>query len=89
VESAASGLWVGLTAGLEALGKELPIPLSTTAIGALANYVSTFNTAFQPMNINFGIIDTLPQRIKDKQKRAEAIYNRSMEVIDELIKGLQ
>lgn len=40
-----------------------------TMIGALAKYISTPNSKFQPMNANFGILPELPERIKDKKQR--------------------
>ena len=43
---------------------------TVTAIGALAHYVSDRTVAsFQPMNVNFGIIAPLEQRVRDVYKR--------------------
>ena len=50
-------------------------------IGALAKYISSENTNFQPMNANFGIIPELEERIKDKQKRYEKLAERSLDII--------
>ncbi|MCL2546685.1 MAG: methylenetetrahydrofolate--tRNA-(uracil(54)-C(5))-methyltransferase (FADH(2)-oxidizing) TrmFO [Oscillospiraceae bacterium] len=69
VESCASGL-------VAALGIEFP---ETTAIGALAHYIS--NPAivnFQPMNINFGLLPPLEQRIRDKRERYRTISERAL-----------
>ena len=50
-----------------------------TAIGALGAYISDESvTNFQPMNVNFGIMEALPERIRDKRERAEAIAARSL-----------
>ena len=38
-------------------------------IGALAQYISTSNEKFQPMNANFGILKPLDVKIKDKKER--------------------
>ena len=38
-------------------------------IGALADYISTENDKFQPMNANFGILPELETRIKDNIER--------------------
>lgn len=86
VESASSGLLCGLNAARILNGEE-PIDFTTkTAIGALSNYVSLgSNTAFQPMNVNFGIIDSLDERIRDKKERYERISRRALEVLKEKV----
>jgi methylenetetrahydrofolate--tRNA-(uracil-5-)-methyltransferase len=67
LESAASGWLSGVNAALAALGGE---PLSmpgTTAIGSLARYISNpLNLKFQPMNVNFGIMDPYTANSKTK-----------------------
>lgn len=83
VESAASGLIAGRAAANAILSRGNDIPSARTAIGALARYVSnTAITDFQPMNINFGIMEALPERIKDKKLKAEKTALRSLEEID-------
>ncbi len=79
VESAASGLLAGLSVAAKMQGKE-PIAFSSqTAIGALGNYISNQSiTNFQPMNINFGIMEPLNERIRDKRQKAEAIAHRAL-----------
>ena len=69
VESASSGLLAGLNMGRIMSGKE-PIDFpKDTAIGALAHYVSDPTvTDFQPMNVNFGIMNALDRRVKGKKK---------------------
>ena len=47
-------------------------------IGALANYVSSENDNFQPMNANFGILPNLNEKIKDKKVRYEKLSQRSL-----------
>lgn len=54
-------------------------------IGALADYISTENTNFQPMNANFGILPDLGERIKDKKLRYETLAKRSLEKIDKIM----
>ena len=79
VESAASGLIAGLSAASALLQKKMPHFDAKTAIGALGAYISNESvTNFQPMNINFGIMEALPERIRDKRERAEAIAARSL-----------
>lgn len=79
VESAASGLIAGLSAASALLQKKMPHFDAKTAIGALGAYISNESvTNFQPMNVNFGIMEALPERIRDKRERAEAIAARSL-----------
>ncbi|MBO4293277.1 MAG: methylenetetrahydrofolate--tRNA-(uracil(54)-C(5))-methyltransferase (FADH(2)-oxidizing) TrmFO [Clostridia bacterium] len=52
----------------------------TTVIGALAKYISTPNSKFQPMNANFGILPELEgKKIKDKKQRYMELSKRSLE----------
>lgn len=85
VESASSGLMAGLSLAAKILGEPLPDFPIETAIGALGNYISTAeSTHFQPMNINFGIIASLTERIRLKADRYMAISLRSLEVIEKI-----
>ncbi len=85
VESAASGLMAGLSLSAKILGVDLPYFSDQTAIGALGQYISTaVADSFQPMNINFGIIASLDQRIRIKAERYTAISNRSLAVIENI-----
>jgi methylenetetrahydrofolate--tRNA-(uracil-5-)-methyltransferase len=60
VESAASGLIAGRNAAAVAKGEQPDSPPRTTAVGALAYYVSHANPAnYQPTNITFGIMPAL------------------------------
>ncbi len=87
VESAASGLVAGLNLARRLQGKEEILFPKETALGALAQYISDDTVAdFQPMNINFGIIASLEQRIKNKQERYTAISMRALGVLDEYIR---
>ena len=54
-----------------------------TIIGALAKYISTPNTKFQPMNANFGILPDLKgKKIRDKKERYMKLAERSLENFD-------
>lgn len=87
VESAASGIVAGINAA-RYLEKRAPLVFPTsTATGALAGYIANFSGKdFQPMNINFGIIDSLSERIKNKRERYGKISNRALSLIQELMK---
>ncbi|WEF25796.1 methylenetetrahydrofolate--tRNA-(uracil(54)-C(5))-methyltransferase (FADH(2)-oxidizing) TrmFO [Paracoccus sp. S3-43] len=63
VESAAMGLLAGRMAAAQALGRDLPPPAPTTAMGALVNHITGGAEAktFQPMNVNFGLFPPLDQ----------------------------
>ncbi|MEG1662076.1 MAG: methylenetetrahydrofolate--tRNA-(uracil(54)-C(5))-methyltransferase (FADH(2)-oxidizing) TrmFO, partial [Clostridiales bacterium] len=78
VESAASGLAAGLTMGAMIRGGDLPKFPLTTAMGALLNYAATASGAFQPMNINFGLLPPLTERIRNKKQKNAAIAARSL-----------
>lgn len=86
VESASSGIVAGINAARYLEGKPPLVFPTATAIGALGHYVSTFVGAnFQPMNINFGIIDGLEERIKNKRERYAKISQRALTQLKELI----
>ena len=56
-----------------------------TAIGALGLYISNQSvTAFQPMNINFGIMPPLGYKVKGKRNKNAALSQRSLDIIDQL-----
>lgn len=79
VESAASGLLAGLNAARLAQEKAPLILPRETAMGALAYYIThTDAKHFQPMNVNFGIIADLPERIRDKKERNEQLAQRAL-----------
>ncbi len=70
VESAASGLMAGRNAAALALNRPLRVPPRTTAIGALAYYVSHADPRhYQPTNVTFGIMDP---PVVDGPKRRKA-----------------
>ena len=86
VESAASGMLVGIEMAARVLGME-PVDFpQETAIGALALYISGGSVGdFQPMNVNFGIISPLGYRVKGKRNKNAEISKRSLEIIDQLM----
>jgi methylenetetrahydrofolate--tRNA-(uracil-5-)-methyltransferase len=68
-------------------GEERTAFTSNTAIGALGKYIARANSNFQPMNINFGIMDSLDKKIRGKQEKNLAISNRALKTIDYIIKS--
>lgn len=79
VESAASGLLAGLNAAALARGRaprELP---RTTAMGALAYYVSHADPAhYQPSNITHGIMAPLDNPPRDKARKKALVAERAL-----------
>lgn len=87
VESAASGMLVGIETAARVLGLPAVDFPQETAIGALGLYISGGSVGdFQPMNINFGIISPLGYRVKGKRNKNAEISKRSLGIIDELLK---
>lgn len=79
VESCASGYLAAVSMAARLEGRPVPDFGTMTAIGALAHYVSDGTVAsFQPMNVNFGIIAPLEQRVRGKANKNLAIANRSL-----------
>ena len=85
VESAASGMLVGIETAARLLGMP-PVDFpQETAIGALGLYISGGRIGdFQPMNINFGIIKPLEYRVKGKRNKNAEISRRSLEIIERI-----
>jgi methylenetetrahydrofolate--tRNA-(uracil-5-)-methyltransferase len=86
VESAASGLIAGRNAAGLVRGEPLVSPPRTTAIGALAYYVSHANPAhYEPSNITFGIMPPLDRMPKSRQARKLAMAERALEDLQKWI----
>jgi tRNA:m(5)U-54 methyltransferase len=85
MESTAMGLIAGLNAAFIIEEKQLQPPPPATAIGALIHYITSPESAanFQPMNINFGILEHLPlKRMKKKEKHLLYIKQASQALSD-------
>ncbi len=83
VESTASGFACGLNMARSMLGLPLLEFSTQTAIGALSRHISCYEGKnFQPMNINFGLIDGLDRTVKGKRERYMEISQRSLEQIE-------
>ena len=85
VESAASGLIAGRNAAALVRGEEPRVPPRTTAIGALAYYVSHADPRnYQPTNITFGIMASPPAREGRRLGRADRKLATSQRALADL-----
>lgn len=83
VESAASGLLAAIHIADEILERPTHVFDDRTVCGALQTHITTKVKDFQPMNANFGILESLPVRIKDKKERYRALAERALACIQE------
>jgi methylenetetrahydrofolate--tRNA-(uracil-5-)-methyltransferase len=80
VESAASGLLAGLNAAALVRGEPVGAAPRTTAIGALAYYVSHADPRhYEPSNITFGIMPPLDRPPRGKMERKLALSKRALD----------
>ncbi len=87
VESAASGIIAGYNMAAAISDRPMWEPDRKTAIGALPMYIANASPeSFQPMSINFGIIEGLEERIRKKADRYNKIALRAMEKVKEQLK---
>lgn len=83
VESAASGLIAGRNAAAFVRNARLRTPPPTTAIGALAHYVSHADARhYQPTNITQGIIAPLEAPPRDKARKKLAVAERALAALE-------
>ena len=92
VESAASGLIAGINMARYLEGKENLNLNSKTAIGSLSNYISNHEgiespDSFDPMNVNFGIFDSLEKNVY-KKERKKAYADRALLELNKIIEEL-
>jgi len=88
VESAASGLLAGLSAAALARGEAPRVPPRTTALGALAHYVSHADPHdYQPTNVTFGIMAPLTAAPRRKANRRSALAERALADLDRWLDG--
>ena len=83
VESAAIGLLAGCFAAAEACGRAFRTPPRTTALGALLAHITEGADAasYQPMNINFGLLPPLDQRLRGRERK-NAYSRRALGELD-------
>jgi len=78
-ESSATGLLAGINLARIVSGEEPVVPPPTTMLGALYRYMREADPKhFQPMNANFGLVDDLTERVRDKKRKRELIADRAL-----------
>ncbi|MBQ1914743.1 MAG: FAD-dependent oxidoreductase, partial [Selenomonadaceae bacterium] len=83
VESASSGLVAGVNAARLVLGKAPVVFPEETCHGALCHYITSSEAKhFQPMNVNFGILPGLPERVRDKKLKKQKLAERALDVLE-------
>jgi methylenetetrahydrofolate--tRNA-(uracil-5-)-methyltransferase len=82
-ESAATGILAGWNLS-RTLGGETPvIPPPVTMLGSLYRYLREADPRhFQPMNANFGLLDELPERVRDKRRKREMFAERALAAME-------
>lgn len=81
-ESTATGLLAGINIARMLAGDDAILPPPTTMLGALYRHLREADPAhFQPMNANFGLLDELPTRIRDKREKKERMATRAIDAM--------
>ncbi|HEX6574887.1 MAG TPA: methylenetetrahydrofolate--tRNA-(uracil(54)-C(5))-methyltransferase (FADH(2)-oxidizing) TrmFO [Gemmatimonadaceae bacterium] len=83
-ESSATGMIAGMNLSRILGGASPEVPPPTTMLGALYRYLREADPRhFQPMNANFGLLDDLPEKIRDKRLKREKFAERALADIAE------
>ena len=78
-ESTATGMLAGINLSRLLAGEEPVLPPTTTMLGALYRYLREADPKhFQPMNANFGLVDDLGARVRDKRAKKEQQAARAL-----------
>lgn len=79
-ESAASGILAGRNMARLLAGEEPVVPPPTTMLGGLYRYLREAAPGrFQPMNSNWGLVEPLGERVRDKQVKRTLLAERAQE----------
>jgi methylenetetrahydrofolate--tRNA-(uracil-5-)-methyltransferase len=82
-EAIGSGLFAGLATFAQLKGLDTPALPAETLLGSLLAYATDPTTRdYQPMHVNYGIMQPLPQRICGKQQRYEAYSLRAKQALE-------
>lgn len=86
IESTAMGLIAGISAFLHAGGKQFTPPPPDTCVGGILRYITTETKHFQPMNVNFGLLQDYKKREKEKvvERALNSIEVWKMQIYEEM-----
>ena len=77
-ESAASGILAGINLDRILTGRDPVLPPPTTMLGGLYRYLAESDPKhFQPINSNWGLVEPLPRKIRDKTRKREMLGERA------------
>ncbi len=77
-ESAASGILAAVNLDRALRGLDPVVPPPTTMLGGLYRYLAESDPKhFQPINANWGLVEPLPGRIRDKGKKRQMLGERA------------
>lgn len=86
LESAASGLLAGMNAYRFIKSKQNLVLPAETALGGLARHLEgSPSMDFQPMNINFGLINPLGYKVKGKREKNLRLSERALKELETFI----
>lgn len=78
-ESAASGILAAINLDRVLEGEDPALPPPTTMTGGLARYLRESDPKhFQPMNSNWGLVDPLTRRIRNKREKRVVLARRAL-----------
>jgi methylenetetrahydrofolate--tRNA-(uracil-5-)-methyltransferase len=83
MESTSMGLLAGIAALFHVGGRDFVPPLPLTCMGALYRYISTPRKGFQPMNINFGLVEGYDKRYKER------VAERALEATEKWVSQIE
>ena len=87
-ESAASGILAGINLDRVVRGLDPAVQPPTTMIGALYRYLRDAEPRkFQPMNSNFGLLDPMEERIRNKAEKRARLAERALRDLDAWLDG--
>ena len=87
-ESAATGILAGINLARALSGEPPLLPPADTMLGALYRYLREADPQhFQPMNANFGLLDELPERVRDKRRKRELFAERALSAMSRWIEA--